>query len=136
MHDRLDIVAVMVSGSVEDAYSYRVPPGVKVTRGSTVAVPLVGRPTLGVVWGPPKDSYAHNRLKDVLWAYDAPPLSEELLRTVDWVARYTLATPGMVLRGVLRSTEALEPERMVTAYQKTGVEPERMTPARTRVLDI
>ena len=136
MDQRLpDIVAVMVSVSVDGPYSYRVPYGMSVTRGSIVAVPLVGRPTLGVVWGEPKDNYAHNRLKDIEHVYDVPPLSEELLRTVDWVSRYTLAAPGLVLRSVLRSNEALFPERQVIAYRRTGVEPERMTPARARVLE-
>jgi primosomal protein N' (replication factor Y) len=41
----------------------------------------------------------------------------------------------MVMRAVLRSTEALEPDRPVTAFRATGYEPERMTPARLRVLD-
>jgi primosomal protein N' (replication factor Y) len=136
MDERLpDIVAVMVSVSVEGPYSYRVPAGMHVTRGSIVAVPLVGRPTLGVVWGVPKDNFAHNRLKDIEYAYDVPPLSDELLRTVEWVSRYTLAPPGLVLRSVLRSSEALEHERTVIAFRKTGFEPERMTPARNRVLE-
>lgn len=89
-----DIVAVMVSVSVDGPYSYRVPYGMAVQRGSIVAVPLVGRLTLGVVWGLPKDNYAHNRLKDIAQVYDTPPLSEELLKTVDWVSKYTLAAPG------------------------------------------
>jgi primosomal protein N' (replication factor Y) len=136
MDETLDIAAVMVSVSVEGPYSYRVPPGMRVARGSIVAVPLVGRPTLGVVWGAPKDNFAHNRLKDISWAYDAQPLSEELLRTVDWVSRYTLAPPGLVLRSVLRSSEALEAERLITAFQATGIMPDRMTPARARVLEL
>ncbi len=131
-----DIVAVMVSVSVEGPYSYRVPYGMQVTRGSIVAVPLVGRLTLGVVWGVPKDNYAHNRLKDIAHVYDTPPLSEELLKTVDWVSRYTLAAPGLVLRSVLRSTEALEPERPVVAFRSTGVEPAKLTSARERVLEV
>ena len=131
-----DIVAVMVSVSVEGPYSYRVPYGIKVTRGSIVAVPLVGRPTLGVVWGVPKDNFAHNRLKDIARVYDVPALSEELLKTVDWVSRYTLAQPGLVLRSVLRSTEALEPERPVTAFRKTDLEPVKLTAARERVLEL
>jgi primosomal protein N' (replication factor Y) len=135
MSELPDIVAVMVSVSVDGPYSYRVPAGMVVHRGSIVAVPLVGRPTLGVVWGVPKDNYAHNRLKDILTVYDTPPLSEELLKTVDWVSRYTLAAPGLVLRSVLRSTEALDPERMITAFRKTGFEPAKMTPARLRVMD-
>src|SRR5690606_38150620 len=94
------------------------------------------RLTLGVVWGLPKDNFAHNRLKDIARVYDTPPLSEELLRTVDWVSRYTLAAPGLVLRSVLRSTETLEPERTITAIRATGVEPGKLAPARARVLDV
>ena len=135
MNELTDIVAVMVGVAVDGPYSYRVPAGMRVERGSIVAVPLVGRLTLGVVWGEPKDNFAHNRLKDIAQLYDVPPLSDELLRMVDWVARYTLAAPGMVLRSVLRSSEALEPERPVTAYRLTGDEPSRMTDARLRVLD-
>lgn len=136
MDELPNIVAVMVSVSVDGPYSYRVPYGKSVVRGSIVAVPLVGRLTLGVVWGVPRDNYAHNRLKDIEIVYDVPPLSDELLKTVDWVSRYTLAPPGLVLRSVLRSTEALEPDRPVTAFRKTGTEPDRMTPARLRVMDI
>jgi primosomal protein N' (replication factor Y) len=135
MSELPDIVAVMVSVSVDGPYSYRVPYGKRVVRGSIVAVPLVGRLTLGVVWGEPKDNFAHNRLKDIEIIYDVPPLSDELLKTIDWVSRYTLAPPGLVLRGVLRSTEALEPDRPVTAFRRTGHEPERLTPARVRVLE-
>lgn len=131
-----DIVAVMVSVSVDGPYSYRVPYGMQVERGSIVAVPLVGRLTLGVVWGLPKDNYAHNRLKDIAHVYDTPPLSEELLRTVDWVSKYTLAAPGLVLRSVLRSTEALEAERPITAFRKTDVEPGKLTKSREKVLDL
>jgi primosomal protein N' (replication factor Y) len=135
MEHRPDIVAVMVGVAVEGPYTYRVPHGMAVTRGSIVSVPLGPRLTLGVVWGPPKDMVAHNRLRDIVQAYDVPPLSDELLKLVDWVAKYTLAAPGNVLRSVLRSTEALDPPRPVVAYRRTGIEPGKLTPARLRVLD-
>ncbi|WP_173088189.1 primosomal protein N' [Devosia sp. 1635] len=135
MTEHPDIVAVMVGVAVEGPYSYSVPPGMRVERGSIVAVPLGPRLTLGVVWGPPKDTIAHNRLRAIAQSYDVPPLSEELLKLVDWVARYTLAPPGQVLRAVLRSSEALDPPRPVIAYRRTGYEPEKLTPARLRVLD-
>ncbi|GLQ54340.1 primosomal protein N' [Devosia nitrariae] len=131
-----DIVAVMVGVAVEGPYSYRVPEGMQIERGAIVVVPLGPRATLGVVWGEPKDTVAHNRLRDIAHVYDVPALSDELLKLVDWVARYTLAAPGMVMRGVVRSPEALEPERPVTAYRKTEYEPERLTDARLRVLDV
>ena len=91
MQLRPDIVAVMVGVAVEGPYTYHVPDGMTVARGSIVSVPLGPRLVLGVVWGPPKDMVAHNRLRDIAMAYDVPPLSEELLKLVEWVARYTLA---------------------------------------------
>ncbi len=130
-----DIVAVMVGVAVEGPYSYRVPANMSVTRGTVVAVPLGPRLTLGVVWGKPKDEIGHNRLRNIEFSFDVPPLSEELLRLVEWVARYTLAAPGQVLRGVLRSPEALDAPKPVIAYRRTGMEPEKLTPARLRVLD-
>ena len=136
MEELGDIVAVMVGVAIEGPYSYRMPEGMIVTTGSIVVVPLGPRQTTGVVWGKPKDKVAHNRLRDILHVYDVPPLSSELMKLVDWVADYTLATPGMVLRGVLRSTEALEPEKPITAYQLTGDKPQRMTSARERVLNV
>ncbi|MCD7058271.1 primosomal protein N' [Pelagibacterium xiamenense] len=130
------IVSVMVAVAVDKPYSYRVPEGMEVTRGSIVVVPLGPRPTLGVVWGAPEDNFAHNRLKDIAHVFEVPPLSEELLQLVDWVARYTLAQPGMVLRGALRSREGLDPPRPILAYRRAGPDPERLTDARKRVLDL
>ncbi|WEJ58759.1 primosomal protein N' [Devosia sp. FJ2-5-3] len=130
-----EIVAVMVGVAVEGPYSYRVPRDMEVQRGSIVAVPLGPRLTLGVVWGVPSEQIGHNRLRDISFCYEVPPLSEELLKLVEWVARYTLAAPGQVLRGVLRSPEALDAPRPVVAYRRTGFEPEKLTPARLRVLD-
>jgi primosomal protein N' (replication factor Y) len=130
-----NIVAVMVGVAVDGPYSYRVPDGMAVTRGSIVLVPLGPRLVLGVVWGAPKNNVAHNRLRDIAHVHDVPALSEELLKLVEWVARYTLAAPGQVLRGVLRSPEALDAPKPVIAYRRTGYEPEKLTPARLRVLD-
>lgn len=135
MLERPDIVAVMVGVAVEGPYSYRVPVGMAVVRGSIVSVPLGPRLTLGVVWGPPKDMVAHNRLKDIALVHAVPPLSEELLKLVDWVARYTLAPPGQVLRAVLRSSEALDEPKPLVTFRRTGFEPEKLTPARLRVLE-
>ena len=67
--------------------------------------------------------------------FDAPPLSKEIRAFVDWVAHYTLTTRGMVLRMVLRAPAALMPEPPITGVRIAGPPPERMTPARPRVLD-
>ena len=48
-------------------------------------------------------------MKDVADKLDVPPLKPELRKFVDWVADYTLAPRGMVLRMALRMGEHLGP---------------------------
>ncbi len=131
-----DIVSILISVALDVPYSYRVPVGENVVCGSIVLVPLGTRKVLGVVLGEPKDNKAHNRLKDIEHIYDCAPLSSDLLQTINWVAKYYLAKRGMVLRAVLRSKEALLKAKPTLAYQLSGAQPERMSEARKRVLEI
>src|ERR1041385_8114940 len=93
-------VDVLVPVALDQAYSYRVPVGLELKPGDVVAVPLGAREALGVVWAdnPAPNPRLHNRLKDVADKLDVPPLRSELRGFVDWVAGYTLASRGMVLR--------------------------------------
>src|SRR5882757_4537320 len=129
------IVDVLVPVALDHAYSYRVPAELDLKIGDIVSVPLGTREALGVVWA---DDVAvrpglHNRLKDVEAKLDYPPLREELRRFVDWVANYTLSPRGMVLRMTLRMGE-LGPARERVAVRLAGPAPQRLTPARRRVL--
>lgn len=131
-----DVVSVLVTVNVQTPYSYRVAEGMNLVRGSVVEVPLGPRPTVGIVWGAPEDNFAHNRLRDISRAFEVPALSEELLKLVTWVSEYTLNAAGNVARGILRTREALEPAKPIVSFRKTGIEPERKTDARMRVLEL
>ncbi|MGS4886817.1 primosomal protein N' [Roseibium sp. MB-4] len=131
------IASVLVPVAVPVAYTYKVPAGQSVVPGSIVRVPLGTREVIGAVWdGEPDAAINSNKLKSISHVYDTtPPLDKDLRRFVDWVAGWTLGAPGMVVRMVLRSEEALEPEAPVPGVRRIeGAEPERMTPARCRVL--
>ena len=129
------IVDVLVPVALDHAYSYRVPEELALSVGDLVAVPLGAREALGVVWADdvPVKPGLHNRLKDVAARLDYPPLRQELRKFVDWVANYTLSPRGMVLRMALRMGE-LGPERERVAVRLAGPPPQRLTPARRRVL--
>ena len=101
------IVDVLVPVALDHTYSYRAPPELDLHVGDIVAVPLGNAETVGVVWADnvPVRPGLHNRLKDVEATLDYPPLREELRRFIDWVANYTLASRGMVLRMALRMGE-------------------------------
>lgn len=131
------IASVLVTVAVPGPYTYSVPPGVEVLPGTIVRVPLGPREVLGAVWdGEPDAAIKPKRLKMISHVYEsAPPLDKDLRRFVDWVANWTLAAPGMVLRMVLRSEEALEEEAPIAGVRRIeGASPERVTAARTRVL--
>ena len=130
------IVDVLVPVALDHAYSYRAPEELSLAVGDIVAVPLGTREALGVVWADnvPVRPGLHNRLKDVEAKLDYPPLREELRKFVDWVSAYTLSPKGMVLRMTLRMGE-LGPERERVAVRLAGPAPQRLTPARRRVLD-
>lgn len=136
--EREIIASVMVPVAVPGPYTYRVPAGVHVQPGTIVRVPLGPREVLGAVWdGEPDAAINPKKLKAISHVYQsARPLDGDLRRFVEWVANWTLAAPGMVLRMVLRSEEALEIEPPVPGVRLIpGAQPDRMTSARQKVLE-
>jgi primosomal protein N' (replication factor Y) len=130
------VVSVLVLVAVEGPYTYRAPASLDLKPGDIVAVPLGTREVVGVVWDDPPDAeVGHNRLREVVERFDAPPLGRSIRAFVDWVANYTLTTRGMVLRMVLRAPGALAPEAPIAGVRLSGPEPQRITPARQRVLE-
>jgi primosomal protein N' (replication factor Y) len=132
------VVDVLVPVALDRAYSYRVPDGLELAPGDVVSVPLGPRDVLAVVWAnnDNPDPRLHNRLKDVGDKLDVPPLKPELRDLVDWVADYTLSPRGMVLRMALRMGEHLGPERARMGVRLVGAPPQRLTPARRRVIAV
>src|SRR3977135_3814520 len=132
------VVDVLVPVALNQNYSYRVPRGMVLKPGAVVCVPRGPREVGPVVWAENAnpDPRLHNRLKDVGEKLDVPPLKEELRSLVDWVANYTLSARGMVLRMRLRVGEHRGPEGVRRGVRLIGEPPQRMTPARRRLIDI
>ncbi len=127
--------AVLLPLPLKGAYDYALECG-PVPRGTLVVAPLGGRETLGVVWGEAEGGVDESRLKSAAPLEGFPQLPASLCDFVDWVARYTLAPPGMVLAQALRSASAFAPEIPRIAYVRGKSLPERLTPSRRRVLEI
>ena len=129
-------VPVLVPVPTERPYSYAVPDGMAPVPGSIVRVPLGPRQVAGVVWDGETDSVDATKLKPIAALFDCPPLSADMRRFVDWVSAYTLSAPGMVARMVLRAPAAFDPEPPVEGLRLTGLDPDRMTAARGKVLSL
>jgi primosomal protein N' (replication factor Y) len=135
-------VSVLLPLPLAGAYDYLAPRDLALGLGDFVVVPLGSREVIGVVWGEAAGDVAAEKLKPVAERLDAPPLREELRRLVDWVASYTLAPPGAVLRMAMSVGDALFPARAVTGYALSdrgraalAQGETALTPARRRVLE-
>lgn len=137
---------VMLPLPLAGAYDYRVPEALagRVAPGDFVHVPLGRRSEFGVVWdGEAAAELPEAKLKDIIDRLDAPPLPEVSRRFIDWVAAYTLAAPGAVLRMAMSVSDALSPEaaRFVCRRSASAPDPaaepapKGLTPARRRVLE-
>jgi primosomal protein N' (replication factor Y) len=128
-------VPVLLPYPFAGPFDYRVPPGMEVAPGDLVLVPLNRRAEVGVVWdGPPDAAVGDNRLRPISARIDGPPMRPDLRRLVDWIAAYTLATPGEVLAMALR-VNALRPDAPLTGWRRADDPPEvRLTDPRRRVL--
>src|ERR1700744_3871778 len=132
------VVDVLVPVAVDQAYSYTVPAGLDLAPGDIVSVPLGAREATAVVWAdnPKPNPRLDNRLKDVEQKLELPPLRPQLRSFVDWVANYTVSSRGMVLRMCLPMGKNLGAERERVGVRLAGAPPQRMPPARRRVLGV
>ncbi|SDO69287.1 primosomal protein N' [Phyllobacterium sp. OV277] len=130
------IVPVLVPMPAAKPYSYAVPDGMEVKAGSIVRVPLGPREVAGIVTEGSTDSIDAKKLRPISELFDCPPVDNDMMRFMRWAADYTISPPGMVARMVLRVPAAFDPEPPVPGLRFSGQQPERMTGARSRVLEL
>jgi primosomal protein N' (replication factor Y) len=134
------IVPVQLPLALPAPYDYLVPPGMEVRPGQFVIVPLGPVERLGVVWHRGEGAEAkveRKKLREIIEVLDdVPALPRVSLDFADWVARYTLSSPGMVLRMMMSAGHAFSPPKIHYGVRLIGPPPERITPARGRVLEI
>ena len=136
-----DRVGVLLPLPLGGAYDYVVPAGLELGEGDFVTVPLGSREVNGVVWGPADGHVEAGKLRQVTERHDLPPLSSDVRAFVEWVAAYTLAPAGAVLRMAMSARSLFgpsthRPAARRIAYRLAGPPPERMTRARRRVIDL
>ena len=105
-------VGVLLPLVFREEFDYRVPDGMETAPGAFVRVPFGRKSVWGVVWGPATGEIDEKKLKSIeATATDIPPLSAQMRAFIDWVAWYTLAPRGLVLKMAIAAPEALEPPK-------------------------
>ncbi|MBT0958770.1 primosomal protein N' [Alphaproteobacteria bacterium KMM 3653] len=127
-------VGVVTTQPLDRVLDYKAPEG-GCFLGDFVEVPLGPRKVMGVVWGPGQGGFEASKLRSVSRVLDAPPMREEMRAFLTRAARYTLTPLSAMLRLATRAPGLADPPSMRTIYRLGQGAPDRMTPARRRVLE-
>ncbi len=130
-------MSVLVPYPIDKAYDYIVPENMSAEVGSYVCVPLGNREINGVVWGAPAGDFNPKKLKSIISKYDIDPMPKAHRDFIDWVAGYTLAMKGSVLKMSLSAPSAFNPPKPKVGYLLIkGNIPEKLSPQRQKVLSV
>ncbi|SNR48098.1 primosomal protein N' [Puniceibacterium sediminis] len=130
-----DLIAVLTTQPFASTLDYRAPEG-GCHLGAFVEVPLGPRKVLGVVWGAGVGDFDLNKIRAVIRVLDAVPMRDELCSFLERAGEYTLTPLPAMLRLCTRAPGLGDPPSMRKVYRLGLSEPERMTDARRRVLEV
>jgi primosomal protein N' (replication factor Y) len=128
------IVSVLLPQPLPEPFDYELPEGMIAPPGSFVVAPLGPREMIGVVWSE-RGTPSNRKLKAVTEVIaPTPPLPPAMRTFIERAAKYICTPTGNLLAMAMRSREALEEPPVELLVVKSGETPERMTPAREKVL--
>ncbi len=133
--DEGELVAVLTTQPLDRTLDYKAPEG-GCFLGAFVEVPLGPRKVLGVVWGPGRGDFDRSKIRSVIRVLEVAPMREEMRVFLGRVADYTLTPMNAMLRLATRAPGLGDPPSMRKIYRLGMGEPDRMTDARTRVLNV
>ncbi len=110
----LRLVSVLLPFATDALYTYMCPADLALARGDYVYVSFGSSKKIGVVWQTDVDQPKNKKIKTILQKIEALPLSNTMCNFIDWVAYYTLAPLGAVLKMAMTEPEALFPPKKKT----------------------
>jgi len=129
------LVSVVTTQPLDRALDYRAPEG-GCHPGAFVEVPLGPRKVIGVVWGAGAGDFDYAKVRSVIRVLDVPPMRDEMVGFLEKSAAYTLTPLSAMLRLCTRAPGLGDPPSMQKIYRRGSAEPDRVTPARTKVLEV
>ncbi len=134
-HDQGALIGVLTTQPLDRPLDYRAPEG-GCFDGAFVEVPLGPRRVLGVVWGAGRGDWDPARVRPVTRVLDTPPMRPEMREFLTRAGEYTLTPMPAMLRLATRSPGLGDAPSMRKVYRSGSGRPDRMTPARQRVLEV
>ena len=128
-------VAVLTTEPLDRFLDYKAPED-GCFLGAFVEVPLGPRKVIGVVWGPGAGDFDFAKLRRVIRVLDLAPMRGEMREFLTRAGAYTLTPLSMMLRLATRAPGLADPPSMRKVLRRGSSDPDRMTDARARVLDV
>lgn len=128
------LIAVLTTQPLDRPLDYKAPEG-GCLLGAFVEVPLGPRKVIGVVWGPGQGDYDYSKVRSVIRVLDAAPMRAEMVSFLEKSAAYTLTPLSAMLRLTTRAPGMGDPPSMRKIYRRGAGAPDRVTAARTKVLE-
>ncbi len=132
--DEGDLVGVLTAEPLDRVLDYKAPAG-GCWLGAFVEVPLGPRKVLGVVWGPGRGDWDIAKVRSVTRVLDVAPMRREMHEFLEKAGAYTLTPMSLMLRLATRAPGLGDPPSMRRVFRLGQATPDRMTPARQRVID-
>ncbi|WP_099591574.1 primosomal protein N' [Amylibacter kogurei] len=130
-----ELVAVLTAQPLDRFLDYKAPEG-GVMQGAYVEVPLGPRKVLGVVWGTGEGKFDPAKIRKISNVLEVAPMREEMQVFLQKVADYTLTPMTAMLRLATRAPGLTNPPSMQRVVALGSGEPDRLTPAREKVLAV
>ncbi|WP_375280176.1 primosomal protein N' [Pseudooctadecabacter sp.] len=130
-----ELVGVLTTQPIDRVLDYKAPEG-GCALGAFVEVPLGPRKVLGVVWGAGRGDWDYAKVRSVIRVLDVAPMADEMRQFLTRAADYTLTPMSAMLRLATRAPGLGDAPSMRKVYRLGSVEPDRMTDARRKVLDV
>jgi primosomal protein N' (replication factor Y) len=130
-----DLIAVLTTQPLDRVLDYRAPEG-GCHLGAFVEVPLGPRRVLGVVWGAGRGDFDLAKVRYAARVLDVAPMREEMQDFLTRAADYTMTPLPAMLRLATRAPGLGDPPAMRRIYRLGEGLPDRMTPAREKVLEV
>ncbi|MCV6825306.1 MULTISPECIES: primosomal protein N' [Halocynthiibacter] len=128
------LVSVLTTQPIDRFLDYKAPEG-GCSIGSFVEVPLGPRKTLGVVWGKGDGKFDPSKIRKISRVLDVAPMGQDMRDFLTRAAEYTITPLTQMLRLATRAPGLSDPLSMQKIYRLGDGVPDRMTPARTRVIE-
>lgn len=95
----MQVYKILLPKNVTEPFDYAA--DIELEIGALVKVPFRSAAEIGVVWGVGESEVENAKIKKVAEKLPLPPLNQKLMKFIEWVAEYNMASPGNVLKMAL-----------------------------------